>query len=50
MQRVAERAERLKPRWWQFWRRQAFDPEKALSRVENSELRKIIESNYRKMR
>jgi hypothetical protein len=49
MQRVAAWAERQNPRWWQFWRRRsAFDAEKALSQVESPELRKIIESNYRK--
>jgi hypothetical protein len=38
-----------KPRWWQFSRRRkTFDSEKALSQVENPELKKIIESMYRK--
>jgi hypothetical protein len=38
-----------KPRWWQFWRRRkVFDPEKALAQVESPELKKIIESMYRK--
>jgi hypothetical protein len=38
-----------RPRWWQFWRRRkTFDSEKALSQVENPELKKIIESMYRK--
>lgn len=38
-----------KPRWWQFWRhREALDPEEALSQVESPDLRKIIESMYRK--
>jgi hypothetical protein len=37
-----------KPKWWQFWRRRAFDAKPALERVENPELRKILESNYRK--
>ena len=49
MLRVAAWEERQKPRWWQFLRRRnAFDAEKSLSQVENPELRKIIESNYRK--
>jgi len=49
MRRVAQWTEQQKPRWWQFWRRRrVFDAEKALSRAENPELRKIIEANYRK--
>jgi hypothetical protein len=51
MKRVAAWAERNKPRWWQFWRRRpVFDAKHALEEVENPELRKIIEANYRKMR
>lgn len=39
-----------RPRWWQFWRRlRRFDPNVALAKVENPELRKIIEQAYRKM-
>jgi hypothetical protein len=49
MRRVAVWTEKQKPRWWQFWRRhKTFDSEKALSQVENPELKKIIESMYRK--
>ena len=49
-QRVAAAAVHQKHRWWQFWRRRsAFDAEKALSQVENPELRKIIEADYRKI-
>jgi hypothetical protein len=50
MQRVASWASEQKPRWWQFWRRRrSFNAERALSRVENPELRKIIEQSYRKI-
>jgi len=43
-------AARNKPRWWQFWRRRSvFDAKQALEQVENPELKKIIEANYRKM-
>ncbi len=49
MQKVAAWASQQKPRWWLFWRRRrSFDPEAALSRVENPDLRKIIEQMYRK--
>jgi hypothetical protein len=51
MKRVsAWAAARSKPRWWQFWRRRrVFDAKQALEQVENPELKKIIEANYRKM-
>lgn len=50
MKRVAAWQARNKPRWWQFWRRRsAFDAKQALEQVENPELKKIIEANYRKM-
>ena len=50
MQRVASWASEQKPRWWRFWRRRrSFNAERALSRVENPELRKIIEQSYRKI-
>ena len=50
MKRVAAWAARSKPRWWQFWRRRrVFDAKQALEQVENRELKKIIEANYRKM-
>jgi hypothetical protein len=49
MKRVAAAAARNKPRWWQFWRRRsAFDVESALGQIENPELRKIFEANYRR--
>jgi hypothetical protein len=49
MQKVAAWASRQKPPWWNFWRRRrSFDPDTALSQVENPELRKIIEQMYRK--
>jgi hypothetical protein len=49
MRKVALWEEQQKPKWWQFWRtRRAFDAEKALSQVENPELRRIIEANYPK--
>jgi len=50
MQRVAEWTQQQKRPWWQFWRRKSFDYKTALSQVENPELRKIIESSYRKVR
>ncbi|HYL86387.1 MAG TPA: hypothetical protein VE263_19340 [Candidatus Angelobacter sp.] len=51
MKRVAAWEEQNKPRWWQFWRRRSvFDANQALAQVENPDLRKIIEANYRKMR
>ena len=50
MKRVAAWEARNKPRWWQFWRRRrVFDAKRALEQVENPELKKIIEANYRKM-
>jgi hypothetical protein len=49
MKRVAEWTVQNQPRWWQFWRRRAFDAKRALAQVESPELRKIIEANYRKM-
>jgi len=50
MKRAAAWAARNKPRWWQFWRhRRGFDAERALEQVENPELKKIIEADYRKM-
>lgn len=50
MKRVAAWAARNKPRWWQFWRRRnTFNARQALQGVENPELKKIIEANYRKM-
>ena len=49
MKKVAAWERQQRPRWWQFWRRRrAFDAEDALSRVENPELRRIIEQMYRK--
>jgi len=50
MKRAASWAARNKPRWWQFWqRRRVFNAKRALEQVENPELKKIIEANYRKM-
>jgi hypothetical protein len=50
IKRVAAWAAQNRPRWWQFWRlRRVFDVKRALEQVENPELRKIIEANYRKM-
>ena len=50
MKRVAAWEARNKPRWWQFWRRRrVFNAKQALEQVENPELKKIIEANYRKM-
>ena len=49
MKKVAAWASSQKPRWWQFWHRpKTFDHEAALAKVENPELRKIIEQMYRK--
>jgi hypothetical protein len=49
VERVSKWTRQQQPRWWQFWRRRKkFDAEGALRRVENPELRKIIESNYRR--
>ena len=51
MQKVCAWARRQEPERWQFWRRRKrFDAAKALAQVENKELKKVIESNYRKMR
>jgi hypothetical protein len=51
MRRVAEWSAQNEPRWWQIWRRRrVFDAKQALAQVENPELRKIIEANYRKIR
>jgi len=51
MGRVAARAAQKRPRWWQFWRRRSvFDAQKALEHVENPELRKMIESDFRKIK
>jgi hypothetical protein len=48
-QREAAWTAKQKPRWWQFWRRRkGFDSTKALKQVESPELRKTIESLYRK--
>jgi hypothetical protein len=50
MKQVAAWEDQNKPRWWQFWRRhRVFDAKQALEQVENPELKKIIEANYRKM-
>jgi hypothetical protein len=50
MKRVAAWEARNKPRWWQFWRRRSvLNAKQALEEVENPELKKIIEANYRKM-
>jgi hypothetical protein len=50
MKPVAAWEARNKPRWWQFWRRRSvFSAKQALEEVENPELKKIIEANYRKM-
>lgn len=49
MKRVAAWEAENRPRWWQFWRRRSvFDAAQALKEVENAELKKIIEANYRK--
>ena len=50
MIKVAARTATNEPRWWQFWRRIVFNAEKALTQVESPALRKIIESDYRKMK
>jgi hypothetical protein len=50
MQKVAAWASQQRQRWWHFWRRRRnFDPGAALARVENPELRKIIEQMYRRV-
>ena len=49
MKKVAAWTAKNEPRWWQFWRRRTFNAEKALTQVESPVLKKIIESNYRKM-
>jgi hypothetical protein len=50
MKRVAAWEARNEPQWWQFWRRRrVLDAKQALEQVENPELKKIIEANYRKM-
>jgi hypothetical protein len=50
MKQVAAWEDQNKPRWWQIWRRRrVFDAKQALEEVENPELKKIIEANYRKM-
>jgi hypothetical protein len=49
--RIAAWAASNRPKWWQFWRRrEAFNAERALEQVESPELRKIIESEYRKVK
>ena len=51
MRRVAAWETQNRRPWWQFWRRRrVFNAEQALKEVENAELKKIIEANYRKMR
>jgi hypothetical protein len=50
-QRVAAWTAQQKPRWWQFWRRRiGFDASKTLLKIENPQLRKIIEADYRKIK
>ena len=45
---AAETGARLRPRWWQFWRKQKTrSPKEMLDQVENPELRKIIEQMTR---
>jgi hypothetical protein len=48
MQRVAAWEWQNRRRWWQFWRRKPFDARKALQQLESPELRKIVESTFRK--
>jgi hypothetical protein len=51
MKRVGAWQEAQKPKWWQFWqRRKGFDAGNALSQVQSPELRKILESEFRKKR
>jgi hypothetical protein len=50
MIKVAAWTAKNEPRWWQFWRRRVFNAQKALTQVESPALRKIIESDYRKMK
>lgn len=51
VRRVAAWQQTQKPKWWQFWRkRKALDVERALSQVQSPELRKILESEYRRNR
>lgn len=51
MNRVAAWQEKQRPKWWQFWRkRKTLDVEKALAQVQSPELRKIMESEYRRKR
>lgn len=51
VKRVAAWQEAQKPKWWQFWRKRGgFELEKALSQVQSPELRKILESEYRRKR
>ncbi len=50
-QRLAEETRIKKVGWWEFWKkREEFDPEQALSKVESPELRKLIKTFYRKNR
>jgi len=45
---AAETAARLRPRWWQIWKkRKTRSPREMLNQVENPELRKIIEQMTR---
>jgi hypothetical protein len=49
MQCVAEwTVDHYRRHWWQVWRPKRFNATKALSQVQNPELRKTIESAYRK--
>jgi hypothetical protein len=51
MKKVAAWTARNESRWWQVWRRRrVFNAEKALAQVESPALKKIIESEYRKMK
>ena len=49
LKRIIAQQKTQKPKWWQFWRkREGFDVEQALAAVQNPELRKIIETEFRK--
>ncbi len=49
MQKISLLQKGKKPRWWQFWRDpETLDPEEALSQIQSPDLRKMIETIYRK--
>lgn len=49
VKRVAESEKKQQPKWWQFWKkRRVVDIEKAIREVENPDLKKLLEADFRK--